>query len=111
MGWLLRVGRNAAEGDLDPTSSVADQDDSNILQALSRILQMDPGQAERQPTKSLISLSVRRGGLGVRLSRDLHLIARTAALHQSIPSLTRISESFRGGSRLGANCTLGVVRP
>ena len=96
MSWLLRVGRHAAEGDLDPTSSVADRDDSNILQALSRILEIEPGQAERNPTKSLISLSVRRGGLGVRLSQDHHLIARTAALHLSIPTLTRISESFRG---------------
>ena len=52
---------------------MADQDDANILQALSRILEIEPGQAERNPTKSLISLSVRRGGLGVRLSRDHHL--------------------------------------
>ena len=102
MSWLLRVGRNAAEGDLDPTSSVADQDDANILQALSRILEIEPGQAERHPTKSLISLSVRRGGLGVRLSRDHHLIARTAALHLSIPTLTRISESFRGDQWLAS---------
>ena len=80
----------------DPTLNAARADDHNILMALSQILKMTPDEASAEPTRSLISLSVRRGGLGVRLPSDHLLIARTAALHLSIPTLACISESFRG---------------
>ena len=100
MNWLLRVGRSGAEEDVDPTLNAALADDHNLLLALSQILKMTADEASAEPTRSLISLSVRRGGLGVRLSSDHLLIARTAALHLSIPTLARISESFRGSEWL-----------